>query len=217
MEQCQTRNLDQMWIQRPFVDATTFQPASCILATFHPPSFSPSSFFYPFVTSPHCPFPSVSPSNQTAAGPAEWCLGRRPGGCSGSVGRRLHHRLRPGLLLPPLLQQPRLLVGTTQHCTALNHVTPSSRMCVTVLPVSSTPEKKVDGRISLSFVKLDISIQAQCCHRQTPFWQQIFTTNFLFSPQNGPNNQCCPRTHTNRAQFTLSLPPERHLVEQMVC
>lgn len=113
---------------------------------FHPLSL----FLDPFVTTPHCPFPSVSPSNQTAAGPAEWCLGRRPGGCSGSVGRRLHHRLRPGLLLPPLLQQPRLLVGTTQHCTALNHVTPSSRMCVTVLPVSSTPEKKVDGRISLS-------------------------------------------------------------------
>ena len=115
LEQCQTRNLDQMWSQRPFVDATTFQPASCILATFHPPPFSPLSLLDPFVTSPHCPFPSVSPSNQTAAGPAEWCLGRRPGGCSGSVGRRLHHRLRPGLLLPPLLQQPRLLVGTTLH------------------------------------------------------------------------------------------------------
>ena len=112
LEQCQTRNLDQMWSQRPFVDATTFQPASCILATFHPPPFSPLSLLDPFVTSPHCPFPSVSPSNQTAAGPAEWCLGRGPGGCSGSVGRRLHHRLRPGLLLPPLLQQPRLLVGT---------------------------------------------------------------------------------------------------------
>ena len=123
MEQCQTRNLDQMWSQRPFVDATTFQPASCILATFHPPSSSPSSFFYPFVTSPHCPFPSVSPSNQTAAGPAEWCLGRGPGGCSGSVGRRLHHRLRPGLLPPSLTPAAATAGGynSTLHCTEPRH------------------------------------------------------------------------------------------------
>ena len=126
-------NLLQMCSQRPFVDATTSQPVSCILPTFPPASLlTPSSrtFFCHRITGPPSAISLVVPpsSDQTAAGAQLSVLGGcrwEDEGGSREVGRRLHHRLSRASL-PSLLQPP--------TCRGA-HVTPP--MCVTRLLISS--------------------------------------------------------------------------------